>query len=140
MSLEDEHNPTTTLIRQVAERLKAVIDEEAEAHEAICSLMMTLSMGDASERPELGQLVESLQYFDRLQQRACALCTLIQNLTAAMDMNDDPDPVAQAFCATAPVAQDAEWLSALQAVDCTSRDVSAANCETWIDGDATQTF
>jgi len=102
VSPDEVQEATTTLIRQVAERLKSVVKEEAEAHEAVCALMMSMCMDSGSSPVDPGKLVESLQYFDRLQQRTAALCDLVQHLTAALDLGDEPAPVAQAFCATAP--------------------------------------
>lgn len=111
MSDEAQNPNVSALIRDVAHRLRAVVDEESECHETICSMMGQLVMGDESDRPGMNELVEALQYFDRLQQRIAALCNLVENLADSMCTDADPAGIAQEFCRTAPVARDAEWLA-----------------------------
>ena len=102
---------TARLVRDVSKRLRDIVDEEASCHETICNMMSQLVMGDENDRPGLGDLIEALQYFDRLQQRTGALCVLIENLTDSFGSGADPADLASQFCSTAPVARDATWLN-----------------------------
>ena len=59
----------------------------------------------------MGELIEALQYFDRLQQRTAALCRLVESLADGLASQANPIDIAEEFCRTAPVARDAEWLA-----------------------------
>lgn len=111
MSHDVNNAETSALIRDVAHRLRDVVDEEAQCHETICTMMGQLVMGDEADRPGMGELIEALQYFDRLQQRTAALCRLVEKLADGLAIQANPIEIAEEFCRTAPVARDAEWLS-----------------------------
>ena len=111
MSHDVTDRATARLVRDVSQRLRDIVEEEASCHETICNMMSQLVMGDENDRPGLGELIEALQYFDRLQQRTGALCVLIENLTNGLGTGTDPVDLANQFCSTAPVARDATWLT-----------------------------
>jgi uncharacterized protein involved in exopolysaccharide biosynthesis len=111
VSHEGDSASAAELIRDVAQRLRDVVDEESACHEQICTLMGQLVMGGEDERPGMGELIEALQYFDRLQQRTAALCRLVESLAGSMSEDADTQAIAREFCRTAPVARDAQWLA-----------------------------
>lgn len=102
------------IIRDVSHRLREVVNEEAECHETICMIMGQLVSQPDATPPGLGELIEALQYFDRLQQRTGALCVLVENLAEGLCSNGDPRVITEEFCRTAPVERDANWLAARQ--------------------------
>jgi len=97
------------LIAQIAERIDEVVVCEEHNHRII-SAQVASKLAAQCIDSDIIQLIEALQYYDRLQQRTHALCELLRRVA---DQPDNTQQLLNDFRSTVPVAVDASWVNEL---------------------------
>lgn len=105
------HPGTVQLLQQAADRLVQIVDDEESCHLAIGARLFGLSQD--ADPAALAELVESLQYFDRMQQRTRYVVQLIEHLVAGAQGPADLAGRLTTHSDKAPFHDDGVWLAGL---------------------------
>lgn len=119
-----QKSSTVDLLRKALLKLVDIVDDEEHLHLAMGERLINLS---ASVDPSaMGDLVEKLQYFDRLQQRTRYVVKLIEHLISEADCPDEVYQRLVSHSTKAPFVDDGRWLEQLleRGSDASQRAVS----------------